>query len=81
MSCYYLKDAVNLMEESLESTTELYYDGTVKYGDRFEHCWDGDHENPLHISRLTTNQRFIPKMVKHILQTAPKGADTKSWRY
>ena len=81
MDNYYLPNAVYLLEEFLESTTKPYYLGEVDYGDRFEHCWSGDHENPNSISRLTYIQRFAPKMVEHMLESAPEGADTASWRY
>jgi len=81
MDNYHLNNAVYLMEEFLENTKNPYYDGIVEYGDRFEHCWSGDHVNPNSISRLTINQRFAPKMVEHILKTAPPGADLTSWRY
>ena len=78
---YYLPNAVYLLEEFLESNTDPYYSGEVDYGDRFEHCWSGDHENPNSISRLTYVQRFLPVMVEHMLKTAPAGADTTSWLY
>ncbi len=77
----YLNNAVYLMEDFLESTTNPHYEGVVEYGDRFEHCWSGDHNNPNEISRLTINQRVAPQMVRHILETAPPGADIRSWRY
>jgi len=81
MDNYYLNNAVYLMEDFLESTTDPYYDGEVDYGDRAEHCWSGDHENPNYISRLTINQRIAPQVLKRLLETAPSGADTSSWRY
>ena len=81
MDNYYLNNAVYLVEEFLESTTNPYYAGVVEYGDRFEHCWSGDHDNPNQISRLTINQRVAPQMVRRMLQTAPPGADVRSWRY
>jgi hypothetical protein len=81
MDNYYLNNAVYLVEEFLEATRNPHYDGVVEYGDRFEHCWSGDHDNPNQISRLTINQRVIPQMVRRMLQTAPRGADTRSWRY
>jgi len=81
MDNYYLNNAVYLMEEFLESTKEPYYDGEVDYGDRAEHCWNGDHERPNALSRLRYNQMFIPKIVRRILETAPEGADLESWRY
>lgn len=81
MDNYYLNNAVYLMEKFLESTTNPYYKGEVDYGDRAEHCWNGDQENPNHISRLRYNTMYIPKILKRIESSAPKGADLKSWRY
>ena len=81
MDNYYLNNAVYLMEDFLESTTNPYYEGEVDYGDRAEHCWNGDHENPNHISRLRYNSMYVPKIMKRIMESAPQGADLSSWRY
>jgi len=81
MDNYYLNNAVYLMEDFLESTTNPYYDGEVDYGDRAEHCWNGDQENGNHISRLRYNSMYLPKIMKRINESAPAGADLKSWRY
>ena len=81
MDNYYLNNAVYLTEEFLESTKDPYYDGVVDYGDRAEHCWNGDHTRPNAISRLRYHQMFIPKILERIIKTAPNGADLKSWRY
>jgi len=81
MDNYYLNNAVYLMEEFLEHTTDPYYNGEVDYGDRAEHCWNGDHNNPNQISRLHYNTQFLPKILKRIEASAPKGADLKSWKY
>ncbi|WP_224483738.1 alpha/beta hydrolase-fold protein [Robertkochia aurantiaca] len=81
MDNYYLNNAVYLMEDFLESTTDPYYDGEVDYGDRAEHCWNGDHENPNYISRLRYNTMYVPKIMKRIEESAPAGADLRSWRY
>lgn len=81
MDNYYLNNAVYLMEEFLESTSDPYYGGEVDYGDRAEHCWNGDHERPNAISRLRYHQMFIPRIADRILETAPAGADLRSWRY
>lgn len=81
MDNYYLNNAVYLMEDFLESTTDPYYDGEVAYGDRAEHCWNGDQENPNYISRLRYNSMYVPKIMKRIMESAPKGADLTSWRY
>ena len=69
------------MEEFLESTTDPYYTGEVDYGDRAEHCWNGDHENGNHISRLRYDTFYLPKILKRIEESAPEGADLASWRY
>lgn len=81
MDNYYLNNAVYLMEDFLESTTDPYYSGEVDYGDRAEHCWNGDQNNPNYISRLRYNSMYIPKIMKRIAESAPKNADLTSWRY
>lgn len=81
MDNYYLNNAVYLMEDFLESTSEPYYEGEVLYGDRAEHCWNGDPEQPNAISRLRYNSMYVPKIMKRIAESAPKGADLTSWRY
>ncbi len=81
MDNYYLNNAVYLMEEFLESTTDPYYGGEVDYGDRAEHCWNGDQENPNHISRLRYNTMYVNKILKRIEESAPQDADLTSWRY
>ena len=81
MDNYYLNNAVYLMEDFLENTTEPYYDGEVLYGDRAEHCWNGDPELPNAISRLRYNSMYVPKIMERIAESAPKGADLTSWRY
>jgi hypothetical protein len=81
MDNYYLNDAVYLVQDFLESTTDPYYSGEVDYGDRAEHCWNGDHTRPNALSRLRYNQMFIPRFVERMLKTAPAGADLTSWRY
>jgi hypothetical protein len=81
MDNYYLNNAVYLAEQILSETTAPYYHGEVDYGDRAEHCWNGDHENGIHISRLRYHRMFIKKYAEKVHLVAPKGADLKSWRY
>ncbi|MBH09417.1 MAG: hypothetical protein CMG74_03515 [Candidatus Marinimicrobia bacterium] len=81
MDNYYLNNAVYLMEDFLENTVNPFYDGEVDYGDRAEHCWNGDHTRPNAESRLRYNQMFIAKAVERIKKTAPSGADLSSWDY
>ncbi len=77
---YYLNNAVYLAEDFLR-TTDPYYAGEIDYGPRAEHCWNGDHTRPNHISRLRYHQMYAPKIVERIEKSAPPGADLKSWRY
>ncbi|MFB3855174.1 MAG: hypothetical protein ACE148_15310 [Vicinamibacterales bacterium] len=81
MDNYYLNNAVYLVEEFLKGTKNPPYEGEVDYGDRAEHCWNGDHTRPNAISRLRYHQMYAPKIVERILKSAPPGADLKSWRY
>ncbi|MFT7289046.1 MAG: hypothetical protein ACI87W_003173 [Halieaceae bacterium] len=81
MDNYYLNNAVYLAEEFLEGTENPYYGGEVDYGDRAEHCWNGDQENGNHLSRLRYNTMYLPKILQRIEETAPAGADLSSWRY
>ncbi|MXO64955.1 hypothetical protein [Altericroceibacterium endophyticum] len=80
MDNYYLNDAVYLAEDFLEKA-EPPYQGEVDYGDRAEHCWNGDHANPNAISRLRYNTFYLPKILKRIEDSAPEGADLTSWKY
>ena len=77
----YLNNAVYLMEDFLESTTNPYYDGLVDYEPRAGHCWNGDHDRPNALSRLRYNQMYVPRILERIRESAPPGADTTSWRY
>ena len=81
MDTYFLNDAVYLLEDFLKGTTNPPYDGEVKYGDRAEHCWNGDPNLPNYLSRLHYNTMYLPKMLDRIAKTAPAGADVTSWRY
>jgi hypothetical protein len=81
MDNYYLNNAVYLVEDFLEKTRDPHYDGEVAYGDRAEHCWNGDPTQPNAISRLRYHQMFAPRIVKRILESAPPGGDVTSWRY
>jgi hypothetical protein len=81
MDNYYLNNAVYLVEEFLKGTRNPPYGGQVTYGDRAEHCWNGDPTRPNAISRLRYHQMFAPRIVERIEKSAPPGADLKSWRY
>jgi hypothetical protein len=81
MDNYYLNNAVYLVESFLEGTKDPYYAGDVAYGDRAEHCWNGDPTRPNALSRLRYHQMYIPQAVERMRKTAPLGADLTSWKY
>jgi hypothetical protein len=78
---YYLNDAVYYIEDFLKGTDNPPYDGEVRYGDRAEHCWNGDPALPNAYSRLHYNTMYLPTMMDRMEKTAPPGADLTSWRY
>jgi hypothetical protein len=69
MDNYYLNNAVVLMEEFLESTTDPYYDGVVEYGWRAPHCWG------------PRGADLIKLFEEHITKNAPEGDDPSAWKY
>jgi hypothetical protein len=81
MDNFYLNNAVYLMEGFLKKTANPPADALVAYGDRFEHCWNGDPNQPNYISRLRYNTMYVDKMLKRMEANHPPGADLKSWRY
>lgn len=81
MDNFYLNNAVYFTNEVLLGLKNPVYSGEVDYGDRAEHCWNGDHTQPNAISRLRYHRMFIPKWVSKLKELAPSGADLKSWRY
>ena len=81
MDNYYLNNAVYLMEDFLKKASNPPADAEVAYGDRAEHCWNGDPTQPNAISRLRYNTMYLPKILKRIEEAHPPGADLKTWRY
>ncbi len=81
MDSYYLNDAVYLMEETLKKLTDPPAEATVAYGDRFEHCWNGDPGVSNAISRLRYHTMYLPRILERIEKNHPPGADLKSWRH
>lgn len=81
MDNFHLNNAVYLLEDFLEASSDPYYAGQVDYGDRAEHCWNGDQDNPNYLSRLRYNTMYVAKIIERIEKTAPEGADLTSWRY
>ncbi|SDA38018.1 hypothetical protein SAMN03080617_00132 [Algoriphagus alkaliphilus] len=79
MDNYYLNNAVYLTEDFLEQTKNPYYDGKVAYGDRAEHCWNGDPNLPNYITRLRYNTMYLDEIQNRFLKSAPKNFNQKNW--
>jgi Putative esterase len=73
---FYLDRAVHLLKDFMDTTTDPYYRGSFEFGVRKPHCYAGDFDPEVGI-----NQHYWPEMVKHMEETAPPGADLKSWKY
>lgn len=80
MDNYYLNNAVYLAEDFLRAA-QPPFGGEVAYGDRAEHCWNGDPTQPNAISRLRYHRMYVPKFADRIQTSAPPGADLTSWKY
>jgi hypothetical protein len=78
---YYLNNAVYYAQDVLQGLKNPEYGGEVDYGDRAEHCWNGDHRLANAYSRLHYDTFYLPKILARIKATAPAGADLTSWRY
>jgi len=73
---FYLDRAVHQLKDFLDTTTDPYYRGSFEFGVRKPHCYPGEFDPAVGI-----NQHYWPEMVKHMEETAPAGADLKSWKY
>lgn len=73
---FYLDRAVHLLQDFMQATTDPYYRGTFDFGQRKPHCYTGNFD-----PKVGLNQHYLPEMVKHMEETAPKGADLGSWKY
>jgi len=81
MDNYYLNNAVYLMEDFLKAAKNPPAEATVVYGDRAEHCWNGDSKLPNAISRLRYNTMYVQRILERMEANHPEGADLKSWKY
>ncbi len=81
MDTYYLNNAVYSAEDMIKKLSNPNCNCEVDYGDRAEHCWNGDHTQPNYMSRLHYHQMFIKKWAEEMKTRVPKTADIKSWRY
>lgn len=81
MDSYYLNSAVYLVEDFLRQANNPPAEAEIKYGDRAEHCWNGNPNLPNYLSRLHYNTMYLPKILERMEKSAPPGADLTSWRY
>ncbi len=81
MDNYYLNNAVYLIQQRMEKLQDPPAYGFVDYGDRAEHCWNGDHNNPNYLTRLRYHSMFITKWAEEVKTRSPRGADLSGWRY
>ena len=78
----FLNNAVHLLQQQLEASTNPHSDATFQYGPGMPHCYTGGPtEYTMQENNANWTQRVLPLMVDHMLATAPKDADVKSWRY
>jgi len=79
MDNYYLNNAVYLAEDFLEQTQNPYYRGTVAYGDRAEHCWNGDPNLPNYLTRLRYNTMYLDEIEDRLRESAPENFNQENW--
>jgi Putative esterase len=82
MDTWYLNNAVHLTEEVL-TDPKLYppANATFDYGPLQAHCYSGTRLDAPQIERMNVFPAAVGRMVTHIEETAPAGADLKSWKY
>jgi hypothetical protein len=79
---YFLNNAVHMLEDQLKQTRSPHSDATFQYGPGMPHCYTGGPaEYTMQQNNANWTQRLLPLMTEHMIQTAPAGADTKSWIY
>jgi hypothetical protein len=79
---YFLNNAVHLLQNQLDGTTNPHSDATFQYGPGMPHCYTGGPaEYTMQQNSANWAQRVLPVMAEHFTKTAPAGADVKSWKY
>ncbi|PYU02815.1 MAG: hypothetical protein DMG33_18100 [Acidobacteria bacterium] len=57
------------------------YAGDFEYGPHQPHCFTGNPDKDSLVGLFDVNQRILPKAAGWMEKSAPKGADTSSWKY
>lgn len=77
---WYLNNAVHLMQEFLDSQKTAFPIADFEYSPGKPHCYMGGGDVSNAESYGTLYQRILPKIARHMTETAPSGADM-SWKY
>jgi hypothetical protein len=80
MDTWYLNIAVHLMQGFTDSPQNPFRIADYEYSPGKPHCYEGGGDISNLESSGTKYQRIMPEIAKHMLSTAPPGADA-SWRY
>lgn len=78
MDSYYLNDAVYLLQEFLDSTTDPPAEATFEYGWRRPHCFIG--YSPTRPGEDLSYTEFVDMAAEHMWNAAPPDADRGWWR-
>jgi hypothetical protein len=79
---YFLNNAVHRMQRMLDTTRNPHSDASFQYGAGDPHCYTGGPDAyTMQQNNRDWPQRVLPLMQKHMLATAPRGADVTSWEY
>lgn len=82
MDTYYLNNAVHRLQNFLAHSRSPHVAGDFQYGPGLPHCFFGGNPKlPVWQTAFQAPLRIIPILVRHMLASAPAGADTHSWRY
>ena len=80
MDTWYLNSAVHLMQNFLDSRKNAFQIADFEYSPGKPHCYMGGGDISNMESLGTVYQRILPKIARHMTDTAPEGADM-SWKY
>lgn len=74
MDDWYLDKAVALFQADVDALVDPPADLEVVWGDRAGHCFNGDLDNPIWISRFHYTNLYVDRMRRRMAATKPAGA-------
>jgi len=80
MDTWYLNNAVHLMQDFVDSPKNPFRVADFEYSPGKPHCYMGGGDISNLESIGTVYQRIMPRIARHMTETAPSGADM-SWKY